>query len=198
MLLFQTHFYWHFPSVNRCSWLLLCLRAQTTQASTFVHLQEAKATCQWERSLCFREYQLYFHRVCRTAEQASITVSTCGSSLSSWFCLMSLFLSAGLIGVQRLLLCGSFAMTSQCQEPQDLPGRTEQVFAAACSPARISRAEEKEAAKVSSQDKGLVFGEKLRNQSGTVNITYKTWNHLALRGLWALPISVANFCVILL
>lgn len=21
MLLFQTHFYWHFPSVNRCSWL---------------------------------------------------------------------------------------------------------------------------------------------------------------------------------
>lgn len=76
MLLFQTHFYWHFPSVNRCSWLLLCLWAQKTWASTFVHLQEANATHQWECSLCIREYQLYFHSVCRTAEQAWITVST--------------------------------------------------------------------------------------------------------------------------
>lgn len=179
MLLFQTHFYWHFPSVNRCSWLLLCLWAQKTWASTFVHLQEAKATCQWECSLCFREYQLYFHSVCRTAEQACITVSTCGSFLSSWFCLTSSCPPAGLISAQRLLPCGSFAVTSQCQEPQNLPGRTEQVFAAACSPVWVSRAEEKEAAKVSSQEKGFALGEKLRNQSGSVNTTYKTWNHLA-------------------
>lgn len=85
MLLFQTHFYWHFPSVNRCSWLVLCLWAQKTWASTFVHLQEANATCQWEHSLCNREYQLYIHSVCRTAEQACITVSTCGSFLPSCF-----------------------------------------------------------------------------------------------------------------
>lgn len=101
-----------------------------------MHLQETKATCQWECSLCFREYQQYFHSVCRTAEQACITVSTCGSFLSSWFFLTSAGMPIS--SAQRLLLRGSFAITSQCQAPQDLPGRTEWVLAPACSPARIS------------------------------------------------------------